>query len=105
MSKAKEFLTDYINSDENNSITTIYSDIFSQKGIYDSYSLNNNNYNKDLFDLEVNKYETITQNSSYQLIENDNEFLIVLLENNAVIHYDPVTSMITGFNFPESYMH
>ena len=107
-----KFLTNYINSDETNSIAIIYSDIFTQRGIYDSYSLINNSYNKDKYDSENSgkenlsaDNENITQNSSYQLIENDNELLIIMLENNAVMHYDPVTSMITGFNFSESYMH
>ena len=112
MNKSKQFLTDYINSDESNSIAIIYSDIFNQRGLYDTYSLINNSYNKDKYDMEISGNEdltsgneSITKNSSYQLIENDNEFLIILLENNVVIHYDPLTSMITGFNFSESYMH
>ena len=112
MSKSKRVLTDYINSDESNSIAIIYSDIFNQRGLYDTYSLINNSYNKDKYDMEISGNEdltsgneSITKNSSYQLIENDNEFLIILLENNVVIHYDPLTSMITGFNFSESYMH
>lgn len=112
MDRSKQFLTEYINSDESNSIAIIYSDIFTQRGLYDSYSLINSAYSKDKYDSESNEKEniideneSITKNSSYQLIENDNEFLIILLENNSVIHYDPVTSMITGFNFPESYMH
>lgn len=110
MDSSKQFLTDYINSTENNSIAMIYYDILSQRGFYDSYSLLTNNFNNDkLHDSEkqyfIDESEDIAKNSSYQLIDNDNEFLIVLLENNVVIHFDPVTSMITGFNLSETYIH
>lgn len=44
------------------------------------------------------------ENTSYQLVYTNNEFLIIFLENNIVLHYDPITSMITGFNLSESYL-
>ncbi len=132
VNSGKQFLTDYINSAKSDSISYIYYDIINQAGLCDSYSLKNtdsdlNSYIiKEVFDtgtsekneelklslLEKEEHgdaytsidDALTKNSSYQLVDTDNEFLIILLENNIVLHYDPTNSMISGFNLSESYM-
>lgn len=67
-------------------------------------SLQENEQYTEYTDAYTSIDDALIKNSSYQLVDTDNEFLIILLENNIVLHYDPTNSIISGFNLSESYL-
>lgn len=105
MNTSKKLLSEQLNSSQNNPIPFIYYDILLQNGYY-SYSMDQDDYNmseresligEEYYHTYGNKYEF----NSYQLVDTDDEILIILTDNNVVLHFDPISNLITGFNLPE----
>lgn len=131
INNSKEYLSNYINTNPY-SIDEMCVDIINRGAVYAFYSLTDNNESTEsslnitesesitITEAEINalneKFKNSTDSSnydyeekilhgktSYQLVYTNNEFLIICLENNLVLHYDPDIYAITGFNLLETY--
>ncbi len=131
---SKEYLSNYINSNSDSIDNMCYDFINKRNAYDFYSLLDNESYGStedtlnikestDITDAERNalneKYKNSTNyddynygseekilqgNTSYQLVYTNNEFLIICLENNIVLHYDPTIYTITGFNLLETYL-
>lgn len=126
LDNGKSFLSTYIDIKDKNYLSLISYDILTNKNLFENYSLEKSYYNYEYTNelqssekseindnftdssIIINKdnnaglsgieEEKIYDKTSYQIVETKDEILIILLESNTVLHFDPISKMITGFN-------
>lgn len=105
----KNQLTTYFNESDNIRWFEIYYDIYYMANETIDYSFDPSRLEYTFEEIEEDSYaiadkEYVSeivggiQSTSYQIVEAKNELLIIFLDNNFVLHYNPVTKMIQGFH-------
>lgn len=118
MRLGNEYLSNFINSNGQTNLNLILLDILQDGDYLENYAINyldadniSLNLSKEIiynYEIEDSKdyYEAYSHisyqnvsNSSYQIVETKDELLLVLADNNIVLHFDTISRMFTGFNY------
>lgn len=105
----KDFLSEYIKDQKNNCLPIILDDIINKNNLCSTYSIKKLELTEiyDIPSSETEDYELklseeisylFPKETSYQIINAENKLLIVMLDNNVILHYDPINNIICGFN-------
>lgn len=73
----------------------------STQSIYiESDMLRENEYYDKIYSYDYSYFDfsQFVNNSSYQIVETNNELLLILIDNNIVLHFEPSTRRFNGFN-------
>lgn len=116
MRLGNEYLSNFIHYREQQYLNLLLLDIFMYDSYLENYAINyvdaNNislnfhgeheklylfSVNSDYSELFSDETKQIT-NSSYQIVETKDELLLILADNNIVLHFDPISRIFTGFN-------
>lgn len=117
MRLGNEYLSNFINSNDQSNLNLILLDIIQDDNYLENYAINYldadnislnlseetmSNYklehSKDSYEVYFHlPYQEIS-NSSYQIVETKDELLLVLADNNIILHFDTISRMFTGFN-------
>lgn len=119
MRLGNECLSNFINYNEQSSLYLLLLDIFRNIDYLDNYVIkytdSNNislNFSEEEHNPMLSDSKTVTEeysdyeaknasNSSYQIVETNDELLLILIDKHIVLHFDPISRMFNGFNFME----
>lgn len=115
MRNGKSNLNQFLEDPSSSYLNYMLYDMFAMQDLFTNYSLKLSNQ-KDI-DMNMKKEYSKLENSSidaaikdnsdifyfspyqtYQLVETKDELMIILLDSNIVVHYDPVNNLFNGFN-------
>lgn len=117
MRLGNEYLSNFINSNDQANLNLILLDIIQTDNYLENYAINYldadnislNLSEEAMYDYELEHstnsaevyfylpYQKVS-NSSYQIVETKDELLLVLADNNIILHFDTISRMFTGFN-------
>lgn len=110
INSGKKSITSFINENQQINLNLLITDLKNRAGILTSYQLEHNpetdEYTVDVLDQIYDVYDESEQDFavstptsySYQIVETENDIMIIILDANIVIHFDPVMQVFTGFN-------
>lgn len=117
MQLGNEYLSNFIHYNEQENLNLLLLDIFTSENYLENYALtyiDADNISFNLSDERIEDSELYSKNnssipytddntekisySSYQIVETKDELLLILADNNIVLHFDPINRMFTGFN-------
>lgn len=118
MKNGKKYLNQFIDNSSPSYLNYMIFDMFTMSDLFQNYSLKITNDKSVDINLKTdtskltsayNAYEKdeffknyyFSSYGTYQLVETKDELMVVLLDSNIVVHFDPINRIINGFNISE----